>query len=812
MSDNPEPDIQAQQQNFPNAAVSDSQVGQSGRDLFQAAPDSLSANANKDSIQSNVKGTIVGDVNNAEKIITVGQQNVDIKQLFLGEKNSLEIRDFILNDAISFTEKELNYTQYLFVYPEEKLKDLQDCIEKHRLLLLTGPPKSGKFFTLKSLAFRISQQKFGDYNIKWFEPRLWESQIDLLEIINHSKELKNIILILRNIFSIKNKRLLNFFHLCSSGQIYHIFEKLKKINAYLLFTADSGNYEEYFLSNLIIKKSIYPLSDKLLSEGFDRRLKHFCLLSPKKDYSEVSQLLKSNKEEIIEKANCMSKIAFFFESELDKIIAGKSIDSSIEEVFDKKKYLKHFLTKELGEDKSEFETWTFIICLAMFNGAIYPDFYEMHRGITTFLLEKFDPFKTFKEFTFNMSERRLLEKCGARITRYGASFTYYIEFIDPSTQEDILDIVMNNYRNIVLQVACFLKEFMETQSRKSQRELAALNLVRISELAPDTILTPIIYEWGKKKNNMYRNNIGLLYVFIFQSKNNEYKKFYMRKLKRMALSDDINEQLTAIAAYKKIGLLNLEFAMIELRKIQEEVIEIDILKFFYSYAEKLNDQALVKALGLIFDETVRILSYILYSIVAFSTKLDPLDVIAELRKWINRGTYEDRNTVINVVLLFLAPGGILEELESIRIIYLSDCNEDKKKKMQINPLLHALCGGDEQIKKMVFFLNDMYRKCFPEFRVEVRKELKRKLFDHLERWAVASLYNSKVNDALKILFFNLYQIGNEELKDSMWNAINSWKLPKESDRQDVKNKEIMKEKPAKLSTFVNELKDKIIRS
>jgi hypothetical protein len=354
-----------------------------------------------------------------------------------------------------------------------------------------------------------------------------------------------------------------------------------------------------------------------------------------------------------------------------------------------------------------------------------------------------------------------------------------IEFCNHEYQNALLDILLNNNRKVLLHIAPFLMEYVENHFRPEQRRFAAISLARIGRLDPDAITLPVIDKWANMESNSHRANVGYLYEGIIASNDEIYSTYCIRKLKRLAFSTKVNEQWAAIAAFKQIGLYALEFTMKELRKIQEEIVERihvqeNLLDIVYSHTDLLNDQQVLNNLDRIYEETGYLLSFVRYSIVALSINLNFIDVLEELKKWIDYGNCNSR---VSVVLFFMGKEGILQELEEREVVYLSRNEEDKKEELHCSLLLYQLGTGEETVKKTARFLKALYKKCFSEFRVDVKNTLRKLLFDHMKEWTLDSLDNTRVSSALKNLFVKFFHLGDDDLKDSFWDAITDWKAP-----------------------------------
>jgi len=766
--------------------------------------------------QQKIVGNFDGDAISSK--INIGQKIIN--NFSRGDK-SYKVNKFSFDDTITLPTEIYNSIEHTFVYRNESMEDLITCLHQFRMLLFTGEPESGKNFTAISLAYHMMKENQTVYEIRWCDLFLKEIEIDLLNLIKTSKELKGKIVIFKDVFSKKNSGLLDFFCSCTREQTGHISQTLKELDTLFLFTADNGSFDPFLLSNLALKRDFNPGDTDLLLNGFDRKLKHFCSLSPRRDFNKASQLLEGRKKEIIEKLGRIPKIAHFIENYTDKLLfGGKFVDEAIEEALDIKKRLEHLFLKELGENKQEFEAWTFTLCLSLFNGISYADFHEIHNEITKLLLKNLDPFRTMKDFIFTTSDGEFFDRCRAHIVKDTFSHSYRIEFRNEEDQKVIMDILMRNNLKILLEIIPFLEKYVESHWHRKQRRLAAINLGHLGRLDTESVTFRLINKWTdiNREDDIQWENVGFMYEGIITSEDKDYKKYCLNKLSSMAFSDDIGEQWTAISAYKHIGLHDLEFAMEELRKIQEKAIDRmnvkqskNLLEFIYSQEDDSNLNDILEKMDQIYNETAYLISYVRYSVVALSGSvifepiaINPIDVIHELKKWISKG---NRDSKANVAMLFFGPGGVLSELENIEVVNSDDDESDKKVKTRTNLLLYSMTDSEEAIKKLADFFLDLYKKCFPQFRLEINREFKKMLFDHMEKWTIESLYNKKTNEALMNLLVYLYQKGDEELKDTIWDSLNRWKVPQKKDERENK----INEKEKMLDAFVTVIKNNIIK-
>jgi len=293
------------------------------------------------------------------------------------------------------------------------------------------------------------------------------------------------------------------------------------------------------------------------------------------------------------------------------------------------------------------------------------------------------PFESNEDFSFCPSEALLLEKCNSEITKGSGLQPDIIEFRDSRYREALLAIIMNDYRKVLLLLVPVLKKIVGSNSHYRLRQYAAAGLAAIGLLAPDAIIISLAREWANREDNVLRTSVGYLYEGVVLTGNETYKKYCLTHLKNMALSNNLDIQWTAIAAYKQIGLRDLEFAMKELKIIQEKTIDSileiskrrDWLEMIYEKTGLVAEETVQANLHFLHEETNALLSTIHYSLVALCIMKDPIDVLAELQKWFEDGEEVARGTMVFFILL---DDGLLHILEKQYVVYFSDEEENDR--------------------------------------------------------------------------------------------------------------------------------------
>lgn len=725
-------------------------------------------------VQKITKMEVKGDAveKKVEKNITIIRESLS--------RDSLKF--FSVEQAFPFKDSDIKDSHELFVYPHASFGDLRTRLEQHRMLLLTGPPESGKLFTVKHLAFGM-KKKLGqqESEVLWYNSEAAECEIQLGDLIKHSGELKNKILIFNNIFAQNTVSIARFFRSLNPQELVDNSDRLQRLDAFLLFTADNGTFESTVPTHMPFKQDIVEWDHGSLKEGLEKKLEHFCKLPPGRDPDKAKLLLDARENDIIKEGKRMPRIALFIDTELDQILAGKAVEDSIKEFFgDPRESIKKWFFNDIASNNPNFEASTFALCLALFNGITYADFLIIHREITTLLLKKFIPYKNLKEFTFMFVESIHLDRCRASISKNGASNAFRIEFNDNEYRNAVLHILRNNYKKVLLLLVPFLVQLVQETESRQLRKKAMHNLVDIGTMAPETIIIPAIYKWAQEKNRVQWINIGYLYETIFNNEDENVKNYCMKVLKEITSNGQNHEQIIPVIAYRQIGFKHLEFAMAQLRDILEKVSKWKLREYFISRATIRDDKELIETLETIYDDEEDVLPLVGYSIVDMAIHHTPINLFKELKKWIDIPNNQSKEWAVFFVM---GPYGILEELEGLTKIYSIDGENGKKKNVSTNYLLFPLTSDDEAGKNMADFLHQLYSKCFVEYKTNVSGALKKKLFKHMEKWVVNNLSNIGVMEGLKGMLTFFYHAGDKNLKEMLWNSITCWKVETKEEKK-----------------------------
>lgn len=739
-----------------------------------------------------------------------GAENVEAAQYIKKIKNFFAPVDFtrqqkpfsLSGHSIQLSLQDIANAQQLLVYPGEKLEQMATILRNKRMLLLTGLQESGRFYIATYLVGRIKCELSENLEIRFVKPLSENVLIDLQELITQKQKLKNLILIFRDAFAKKNKMILNFFTSYSKEQSASIIQKLSQSQVFIIFTVEKKVSREDHFANFEFKHEVTDIDKTLLEKGYHRKLKQVCL-KKSIDLDLAVKKLESRTGDILEKLGKMSKIHLLIDQYLNQIMDCEDsdvlIDRAISEVNDIKKRVGRWFRRQLDEKKQDhFDAWTGAICLALFGEISFADFATLHDEVTRHLLRKLYPYHKMETFDYNTSDTLLLEQCQAEITKGTGLQSDTVEFCDPRYREALLEILLNGYRKVLLLLIPIFKKCIGSARHYKLRQYAAAALAAIGLISPEEILLPIIREWEDQQDNILRTGVGYLYDGILLTENKLYKNYYLAHLRYLALSNNLDIQWTAIAAFKQIGLRDIEFAMEELMRIYEKIINsfIKISKTQSMY------EFIFKTTGLIADEeeqinlhflhqkTDNLLSTIHYSLVALCILKNPFDVFVELQKWFDS---EDIDTRWTMVAFVLGEDGLLHMLEQRYITYFPDEESDDKNYRDINILLYSLSNITDAVTHLAEFLKILFEKGFRDFKSEDRPALKKILLKHIENWVIEAIPDAELRDAMENFIVEFSNTVSVNMRDSLYSSMREWQAPDHEEklvqfRKNVRNR------------------------
>ncbi|MEO1262855.1 MAG: hypothetical protein AAFZ15_28870 [Bacteroidota bacterium] len=252
------------------------------------------------------------------------------------------------------------------------------------------------------------------------------------------------------------------------------------------------------------------------------------------------------------------------------------------------------------------------------------------------------------------------------------------------------------------------------------------------------------------------------------SENEAYKNGCLDVLKKFSLSNNKNKQWAAIAAYKQIGLLNLEYAIHQIGDIidskyghkveRAEKLKKNLKNELFRTLRFLNKTEFHRLFSNNFNRDVNKLIYsaddieilvvLQYSITTLCLTVDTIQVLGELTKWMKEAEEPAKVLIGNI---FLRPYGIAEELEHY---YVSIIDESKEGERQCNAIIQSLMSDPKGVKLFSEFILAIYDS-FNYLDINSRYVLIKSILYHLKSWAKSSCAFPKGREVMLELFVEL---------------------------------------------------------
>jgi hypothetical protein len=657
------------------------------------------------------------DSNNAHR---TQQEKTNVQNNYITLNNGGVVRSLSFNDGWLIGDKNEEEIARLFVIAPDEIEAMWEVLTEKRLLVIAGEPETGK-----ATAAIYLGTKLADFDNPQVSDKTCiiselgrQVRVDLRKLSDDDgKIFSKRLVIFEDALAHKNADLIGFFKRLKHGAA-DLTERLRRKDSFLIFTVRTSELKE-FQHALVEHKLYYKLSEPrtdLLNTGLDKRLE---FLAGKMRLAEVRmQAIEEQRDFLLSKVKTMPLLARFLEYYFSEMIA-EEVPVALEEAIQRFKDVSYWFVKNLSKD---FEAWCFALSLCLGHpaqdarGVSWTVFERLWRMMSTYLKRDqvlFSQLSKAEAARQEESEDRLsmgipdlsetvyLEKCRAEIFKDSTSLSDMIRFRDPRYTTDLWKALLSSHRRVLSAIFPQFRKIVETNMEFQDwewRALAAQIIGRIGELDPENITLATIARWVQADDRRLRASVGYLYKGILSSPDQRYKNLCLTELEALtaAVGDDdtVRDQLmTAIAAYRQVGVYDLPLAMRELRRIamlrleptlrDTQRIERLLEKVEQKFDQPLYVDEAIKLLAthaMLYDWAGRLYANeggifwsIQFAIVSLCQDKDPVSVFQELREWI-ASSY---TMGVLVALMFLQETGIASQLEVNKIVIPAP--EDKQK-------------------------------------------------------------------------------------------------------------------------------------
>jgi hypothetical protein len=845
---------------FGTTAPSDAAPGD-GNDQVKAEPPSDGRKSKKKAHGIKADSVDADTVHIADRI---NIQKTDIHNNYIPHSTATAIRQFSINDCWPIAEDRESEIACVFVADPADIDAMWRILSKKRLLVIGGDREIGKGATAIYLGKLLadSEEPMVEETTYLIQPLDRHIRINLREICADSEIFGKRLVIFEDVLMGANPDLERFFSRLEHGGA-DVTERLQRNNSFLILTAqtaDLASFQRALAENGFYYKLGRPGQD-LLDRGLDLRLEFIAeRLQSAKEQMQIPderlqlaktqiEILRKRRQLMFDEFKTMPLTARFIEYFFGEI-RDEGIALALEEAIRRFKNISYWFLKDLSKD---FDAWCFAVslCLAQIardmQGVPWMEFERLWRALATCL--KSDP-ELFPQSSDNqakgegsadnspeLSENSYLEKCRAMIVKDPASLSDMIRFRDPSYPAELWKTLMGSHRRILAIILLQLRKTVETEIEAydwNWRALTAQIIGRIGELDPSRITFTMMERWVNANDRRLRASVGYLYRGLLASTDKRYRDLCLEELRTFIGSGGDGEAekdrlMTAIAAYRQVGVFDLPLAMSELQRLAR--IRLEPILRDTQRIERMLDRVerkfhqplyLDQAIGLLITkELLRDFAYRLYAneggtffgiqlaLASLCHEVDPVRVFHQLRDWI-----ASSNTMGTLVaLMFLQESGIASQLEVHRVEVpapesptegdslatasadadaapdgVSDsvnAGSDNTKEradgthwapltvLRSNPIVLSLTAGTEAVEQTARFLAAIYESITTTFTLPGRSQryFRISFLQHLKTWVIDAVHIESCRLAIEDLMVELLQIRDGSLKEPIYQLL-----------------------------------------
>lgn len=722
-----------------------------------------------------------------ESVIAQEYQKV-VNNYFNGSQgfSNILIKHFEFNDIWRITSDKQEEISHLYAGDPTEIERLRSLLFNKRILVLSGEAELGKTTTAIYLGNLLSTAGCRNKSNKSMDTYLIPSldrytRIDLNEIWN-ARETTNRVVIFKNVFARGNNDLRGFFAQLNEHSVGEFANRLRDSNSYLIVTTTAADASR-FISGYAVSDLHYelkPLTDDLLCEGLEKRLKH--LERTTKPAKERLEKLRTPEQQkiVIAGLRTMPRIVRFV---TDYLNSDSTIDleTDLSEAIRQFEDITYWFRQELAAD---FEVWCFTLALGLSHWAAdsqsvpWIDFDYVHRGIAQYLRrdpQVFPGRKDTKEqepldIVPRLTDDAYLAQSRAEVVKDPNSLGDVIRFCQETYPTKLWEIFLKHHRRVLTTLLPRLRDLVEndrTEADFGQRELCARIIGRVGEIDPERVTLSVMNRWINSDDVRQRADIGALYQGILASSNERYKSYFLEVLKSLTASVRTSEEgdevdleereeakeklLTAMAVYSQIGTYDLALAMKGLKTIATDrlVPTINDAHRIGRFMERLYKQEASTFVG------------IQYAVSTLCLSVHPISVFRELRIWIESS---NQATGVLVALMFLIKDGIASTLESVQVD-VSGSSSSLAEQKNCNPIVVALTSGKESIVEMARFMVTIFEAFSVTFFLskQFQDYLRKSYLAHLTTWIEAALPIENCCQAMEELLTELMRIHDRVL-------------------------------------------------
>lgn len=705
--------------------------------------------------------------------------------------------ELTLDDFDHFTAEQLDAYLEIPVVEETQVLGVVERIHRHRITVLVGDRRLGKGVCALTAGIQLDRGEDRVGQILLASSPTRDARVRIESLLAEEQGPERRLLVLENAFDQGNRDLVRLIERLDEASLSSLSQQLQEHESYLVLTTERERLpiRTGRLAQLGVIAHLARPPAEFLLQALHRRALGLEQASGNGDderRSELEKLLEENGERITAALGTVPRIIDFVDSHMSRVLTGEwTLDEALERVDG----LEHWLLHELPEGDSD--AWAFVLALTLASGSprtgwipwlpfqrLWDEVAEALHGA----LGREDG-ECHRSPAQLVVDRHFLSRVRATVRQLSFPAGEAVRFRDPDYPTRLWRVLHGPGRRILGILANHLLRLVE-DDEPVMRELATEALGRAAPLAPRSLFFPQMAQWTRSQENHHHEALADLVTGALGSDDAQFRAGCIHRLRQAVHDDTPRVARAGIVALGRLGMIDLELAMVELqqvveRRVGDHIQDVGSLNARLRAAEAavrkelggdpdayemLHRDLLRDLAGELFDETQStVLVWTQYALVGLCFGRDPLQVFRHLSGWMRDGL---PGTAPLVSLLSLRQPGILDILErhpmAVPLVGSSGKSENGRSHRYDRTLL-ALRSEDD-VLDLSGFVESLFEGTTP-FPALFRNWLRDQLRESLDAWVKAAARQAAVRDPSVLLFAALLDASDAELRELVFNLL-----------------------------------------
>jgi hypothetical protein len=665
-------------------------------------------------------------------------------------ENRTALRHFTCRDGKDVSEDWEETCETTFRGSDDEVDALLRHLDERRVLLLEGPPGAGRVSAAIYLGRRLRARTADARATLLVQSLARHVRLDVRQVASRDKDMRGRMVIFRD--------LLGRVERAERSAWMQMAEQLRERGAYVVFITDPGGgaSTDALSPTHGLTRTLARHTRELREAELDasiEKLERRGALAP-----ELLPALRAGREWMLETFPFVAQIADFLSLYADLNEPGLPPEEGWRRFHDAGARL-------LRDRDGDLDAWSAVMALALVQsvrdarGARWVDFDGLHRRVSDWLRADVERRATGEDDEGEepaagapprFEDAPLLEAARAETYDDATTLACSVRFRDGVAPEPVWQALLTRHRRALLTIFPGLRALAE---RGGDLSVPAAQVIgRLGEMDPERITLPLAGRWLRAADARQQRAVGPLFEGVLASAKEPYRALCLRRLRAMrsgaqVTGDAPGVRLPAvIAAYSWIGDHDLDHAMGELGAIAAERLAPmiadaqQIERLSGQVQSQLQDAAttrdraalrdfhgrLQRAAAAVYRGQVTTLVSLQMSLNSLCATRGVMPVISRMHRWVGPGGWK---MGVLVAILFLNENGVADTLQKSRGDGASDGGG-------CNPLVERLAEGEEEVRQLAVFLNDLFESLATPFLVgtELARDSADSLCEHLSDW------------------------------------------------------------------------------